>query len=65
MIVDQITDLIGETPMLRLNRPAAELDAEVLAKLEMFNPYSLKDRPGRTMILDAERASRRTPGRRS
>jgi cysteine synthase A len=41
MIVDSLTELIGRTPMLRLNRLTEGLDAEILAKLEMFNPYSL------------------------
>lgn len=62
MIVDSLVELIGQTPMLRLNRLAAGLDAEVLAKLEMFNPYSLKDRPALRMIEQAERAGRLTPG---
>jgi cysteine synthase A len=62
MIVDSLVELIGQTPMLRLNRLAAGLDAEVLAKLEMFNPYSLKDRPALRMIEEAERAGRLTPG---
>ena len=62
MIVNQITDLIGNTPMLRLNRLAAGLGAEILAKLEMFNPYSLKDRPGAYMIQDAEQSGRLQPG---
>jgi cysteine synthase A len=62
MIVDQLTDLIGNTPMLRLNRLAAGLEAEILAKLEMFNPYSLKDRPGLYLIQDAERSGQLRPG---
>jgi cysteine synthase A len=62
MIVDNITDLIGNTPMLRLNRLASGLNAEILAKLEMFNPYSLKDRPGAYMIQEAERSGRLQPG---
>ncbi len=62
MIVDQLTDLIGDTPMLRLNRLAAGLEAEILAKLEMFNPYSLKDRPGLYLIQEAERLGRLRPG---
>ena len=48
--------------MLRLNRLGAGLDAEILAKLEMFNPYSLKDRPARYMIEDAERSGDLVPG---
>jgi cysteine synthase A len=62
MIVDTLTELIGDTPMLRLNRLAAGLDVELLAKLEMFNPYSLKDRPAMYMIEDAERSGRLKPG---
>ncbi len=62
MIVNTLTELIGCTPMLRLNRFAAGLDAEILAKLEMFNPYSLKDRPALYMIQEAERSGRLRPG---
>jgi cysteine synthase A len=62
MIVDTLTDLIGNTPMLRLNRLAAGLDAEILAKLELFNPYSLKDRPALYMIAEAERSGQLKPG---
>lgn len=62
MIVDNLTELIGHTPMLRLNRLTEGLDAQILAKLEMFNPYSLKDRPALYMIEDAERSGRLQPG---
>ena len=62
MIVDSLTELIGGTPVLRLNRLAAGLDVEILAKLEMFNPYSLKDRPALYLIEDAERSGRLAPG---
>jgi cysteine synthase A len=62
MIVNDLTELIGRTPMLRLNRLADGLEAEILAKLEVFNPYSLKDRPAYYMIQDAERAGRLRPG---
>ncbi len=62
MIVDNLTELIGHTPMLRLSRLAAGLQVEILAKLEMFNPYSLKDRPALYMIEDAERSGRLRPG---
>jgi cysteine synthase A len=62
VIVDTLTELIGNTPMLRLNRLAAGLDVEILAKLEMFNPYSLKDRPALYLIADAERSGRLAPG---
>jgi cysteine synthase A len=62
LIVNRLTELIGRTPMLRLNRLAAGLDAQILAKLEMFNPYSLKDRPALRMIEQAERSGRLQPG---
>jgi cysteine synthase A len=62
MIVDTLTELIGNTPMLRLNRLAAGLEVEILAKLEMFNPYSLKDRPALYMIEEAERKGKLAPG---
>jgi cysteine synthase A len=62
MIVNTLTDLIGNTPMLRLNRLAAGLDVEILAKLEMFNPYSLKDRPALYIIEEAERSGQLAPG---
>jgi len=48
--------------MLRLNRLAAGLDVEILAKLEMFNPYSLKDRPALYIIEEAERSGQLAPG---
>ena len=62
MIVNNLTELIGHTPMLRLNRLGAGLDSEILAKLEMFNPYSLKDRPALYLIEDAEQSGRLAPG---
>jgi cysteine synthase A len=62
MIVDSLTELIGRTPMLRLNCLTEGLDVEILAKLEMFNPYSLKDRPALYMIEDAEQSGRLRPG---
>jgi cysteine synthase A len=62
MIVDSLTELIGRTPMLRLNRLTEGLDTEILAKLEMFNPYSLKDRPALYMIEDAEQSGRLRSG---
>ena len=54
-IYDDVTDLIGKTPMLRLSRFATGLEADIVAKLESFNPGgSVKDRIGYSMIRDAE-----------
>ena len=56
-IAGNITDLVGNTPLLRLNKVTAEVNAEVLIKLESFNPASsVKDRIALAMIEDAERA---------
>lgn len=65
-IYDSITDTIGHTPLVRLSRLAAEKNckAELLAKLEFFNPLaSVKDRIGVSMIDSLEAAGRITPGR--
>lgn len=64
-IYESITDTIGNTPLVRLKRIAAErrCKAEILAKLEFFNPISsVKDRIGVSMIDDMERAGRIRPG---
>jgi cysteine synthase A len=54
-IYDKLTDLIGKTPLLRLSRLTSGLEADLIAKLEFFNPGgSVKDRIGLSMILAAE-----------
>ncbi len=56
-IANNITELVGNTPLVRLNRITSGLNAEVLAKLEYFNPaHSVKDRIGVAMIDAAEKA---------
>jgi cysteine synthase A len=55
MIADSVLQLIGDTPMVRLTRFADGVPAKIAAKLELFNPVSVKDRPVLSMIEDAER----------
>lgn len=64
-IYGDITETIGATPLVRLNRlpQRAGATAEILAKLEFFNPMSsVKDRIGVSMIDEAERAGKIRPG---
>lgn len=57
-LFDDITQTVGNTPLVRLNRVTAGAKAEVCAKLESFNPLSsVKDRIGVGMIADAEERS--------
>ena len=58
-IYDDITQTIGRTPLVRLNRVTEGVGAEILAKLEYFNPLgSVKDRIGVNMVEAAEREGR-------
>jgi cysteine synthase A len=63
-IADDVTQLIGNTPLVRLQRVTRGLDATVLAKLESQNPAaSVKDRIGLAMIEAAEREGKLVPGK--
>jgi cysteine synthase A len=63
-IAEDITKLIGNTPLVRLNRVTAGCAATVAAKLEFFNPaHSVKDRIGVSMVEAMERDGKLVPGR--
>jgi cysteine synthase A len=62
-IADSITDLIGRTPLIRLGRIAEGTGAQIVGKLESFNPAgSVKDRIGLAMVEAAEAEGRLVPG---
>jgi len=55
-IANDMTELVGNTPMVRINKLTAGLDVQVVAKLEAYNPaWSVKDRIGFAMLDAAER----------
>jgi cystathionine beta-synthase len=61
--VDSLIDLVGSTPMVRLDRTGRDMPCPLLAKLEQLNPGgSVKDRPALAMIEAAERAGILRPG---
>jgi len=59
---DSILDLIGNTPLLALDRISAGGGARVLGKCEFFNPVAIKDRPALWMIREAEKRGDIGPG---
>ena len=62
-IANDVTDLIGRTPLVRLSRVSAGVNPQIVAKLESLNPAnSVKDRIGLAMIEAAERDGAITPG---
>jgi cysteine synthase A len=61
---DNLADLVGNTPMIRLDRVAPDCGAELVGKLEAYNPAgSVKDRIGVSMVDAAEAEGRIEPGR--
>jgi len=63
-MVNSVIDLIGDTPIVKLNRVSQGIQASVFVKLEYFNPgKSVKDRAAANMIAVAEQEGRIAPGR--
>ena len=64
-IRDSLLGCVGDTPLIFLDRfaPPGKHRGRVLGKLELLNPYSVKDRPATSMLMEAERRGEITPGR--
>ena len=63
MILDNILDKVGKTPIIKLNKIGSELDCNLYVKCEFFNPGgSIKDRIGKQMIDEAEKDGKIKPG---
>ncbi len=63
MIYNNILETIGKTPLVQINKMCSENDAEIIAKIEFFNPGgSIKDRIGYSMIEEAERSGNLNQG---
>ena len=63
MIINNILEAIGKTPIVKLNKLGSELECNLFAKCEFFNPGgSVKDRIGYNMVLEAEKEGRIKPG---
>ena len=62
-IAENVTDLIGNTPLVKVNKLTKDAAAEVVAKLEFFNPLgSVKDRLARFLVEEALADGRLQPG---
>jgi cystathionine beta-synthase len=62
-VYDNILQTIGDTPMVRMNKICKHIPAQILAKVEYFNPgHSTKDRMALQMIEDAEKEGKLKPG---
>ncbi len=61
-VIDDISQMIGKTPMLRCKKLYPDSPAQIMGKLELFNPMSVKDRPVRHIITKALAEGRIAPG---
>jgi cysteine synthase A len=62
-VANSIIDVVGGTPLVRLNRLSSGIKANILLKLESLEPSnSVKDRIGKSMIEEAEKKGLITPG---